>query len=62
MTVFDYEIWPETMENHRNDLARPDAKDILTKLDLEQRIDTEYTPFGDGHAAEKIVAALEDII
>lgn len=60
VTVFDCVIWPETMANHRNDLSRPDAKDILKKLDLEQQIDTDYTPFGDGHAAGKIVAALEN--
>ena len=59
-TVFDHEIWPETMVNHRNDLARPEAEDILRKLDLEQQMDTNYNPFGEGHAAEKIVAALEE--
>ena len=62
VTVFDYEIWPETMVNHRNDLASPEANDIVKKLELEKQIDRAYTPFGDGHAAEKIVAVLEDAI
>lgn len=58
VTVFDFPIWPETMVNHRNDLAKPNTEDILEKLGLEQSIDAVYQPFGDGHAAEKIVAAL----
>ena len=59
VTVFDVPIWPETMVNHRNDLTRPKAEEILQKLELEQHIDNDYRPFGDGHAAEKIVRALE---
>ena len=42
--------------------ARPEADDILRKLVLHQEIDTAYQPFGNGHSAEKIVAALEDFI
>ncbi len=60
VTVFDVPIWPETMVNHRNDLTRPRAEEILQKLELKQHIDDDYRPFGDGHAAEKIVRALED--
>ena len=59
VTVFEHVIWPETMVNHRNDLACPEAGDILKQLSLEQQIDANYKPFGDGFAAEKIVAALE---
>lgn len=59
VTVFEHVIWPETMVNHRNDLARPEAGDILKQLTLEQQIDANYKPFGDGFAAKKIVAALE---
>ena len=59
VTVFGVPIWPETMVDHRNDLAKPDMNDILGKLNLEQGIDDDYQPFGDGHAAEKIVAAME---
>ena len=62
VTVFNVPIWPETMVNHRNDLARPKAEEILQKLELKQLIDDDYRPFGDGHAAEKIVRALEDYI
>ncbi len=60
VTVFDVPIWPETMVNHRNDLAKPEATDIIGKMALEQGIDPAYKPFGDGHAAEKIVRALEE--
>ena len=60
VTVFSFPIWPETMVNHRNDLAMPNTKDILEKLSLRQEIDDAYLPFGDGHAAEKIVTAMEE--
>lgn len=59
VTVFDVPIWPETMVNHRNDLTSPRAEEILQKLELKQHIDDDYRPFGDGHAAEKIVRVLE---
>lgn len=59
VTVFDFPIWPETMVGNRNNLAKPRTEDILEKLVLEQEIDEGYQPFGDGHAAEKIVVALE---
>ncbi len=52
--VLDYVVWPETMVNNRNQLAKADHADILNKLSKEQMIDPEYHPFGDGHAAEKI--------
>jgi UDP-N-acetylglucosamine 2-epimerase (non-hydrolysing)/UDP-GlcNAc3NAcA epimerase len=52
--VLDYVVWPETMVDNRNQLAKADHADILEKLSKQQRIDPEYTPFGDGHAAEKI--------
>lgn len=59
VTVFDRVIWPQTMVENRNQLARPDTEDILEKLKSNQRIDETYKPFGDGHAAEKILRILE---
>ena len=52
--VLDYAVWPETMVNNRNQLAKADHIDILEKLGKQQTIDPEYQPFGDGHAAVKI--------
>lgn len=52
--VLDYVVWPETMVDNRNQLAKADHADILAKLSKQQRIDPDYQPFGDGHAAEKI--------
>ena len=52
--VLDYVVWPETMVDNRNQLAKADTRDILEKLAAEQHIDPSYQPFGDGHAAEKI--------
>ena len=54
VTVLNFEVWPETMRNHRNVLAEPDHTEILTKLNQEQYIDPGYRPFGDGHAAEEM--------
>lgn len=61
VTVFDYVVWPETMTANRNQLAKPDSQDILTKLSAEQFIDPAYKPFGDGHAGDKIVKELLSI-
>ena len=54
VTVLDFEVWPETMRDRRNVLAKPDHMDIMNKLQQEQVIDPNYQPFGDGHAAEKM--------
>lgn len=55
VTVFDCVCWPETMVNLCNQLAKPDCADILEKLRAPVQFDSDYQPFGDGHAAEKIV-------
>ena len=52
--VFDKVAWPETMVGNRNQLAKPEKEDILQKLLVEQVVDPNYQPFGDGHAAEKM--------
>lgn len=58
VTVLDFVVWPETMTGNRNQLAKPDANDILEKINTEQSVQDNYLPFGDGHAAEKIVELL----
>lgn len=52
--VLDFVVWPETMVDNRNQLAKADHKDILEKLSRKQTIDPSYQPFGNGHAAEEI--------
>lgn len=52
--VFDHVAWPETMVGNRNQLAKAERNDILQKLSVQQTVDPNYQPFGDGHAAEKI--------
>ena len=59
VTILDFVCWPETMVDGRNELAKPDADDILRKLQVEQTVSDSYQPFGDGHSAEHIVEALE---
>ena len=61
VTILPFVVWPETMAGNRNNLASPDAEDILAKLALEQVVEGDYLPFGDGHAAEKIVDALDSM-
>ena len=58
--VLDFVVWPETMVDCRNELSRPVAEEIIEKLSHEQKIDPDYMPFGDGHSACRIVAALEN--
>ena len=52
--------WPETMTGNRNQLSGPDAGEIREKLFTPQTVEAGYQPFGDGHAARKIVRALEE--
>ncbi|NBH82413.1 UDP-N-acetylglucosamine 2-epimerase (non-hydrolyzing) [bacterium C-53] len=58
--VFNYAVWPETMVNNRNQLAKADHNDILDKLSKSQMIDPLYQPFGNGHTAEEICRIMED--
>lgn len=58
--VFDHVAWPETMVGNRNQLAKADSADILTKLSRPQAVDPSYQPFGDGHAAEKICDVIRE--
>lgn len=60
LTILDFISWPETMIDGRNELSLPNASEILEKLNHGQTIRNEYQPFGDGHAAEKIVKRIED--
>ena len=59
VTVFHYKVWPETLVDNRNQLSSPKKEEILEKLSREQTINESYQPFGDGHAAEKIVSLIE---
>ncbi|MBO4649756.1 MAG: UDP-N-acetylglucosamine 2-epimerase (non-hydrolyzing) [Clostridiales bacterium] len=57
--VLDFVVWPETMVDNRNQLAKADHNDIIDKLSKTQTINPAYQPFGDGHAAEKICEILD---
>lgn len=58
--VLDFVVWPETMVDNRNQLAKADHKDILKKLMVTQSINPTYQPFGNGHAAEEICRIITD--
>lgn len=60
VTIFDYVVWPETMINSRNQLAKPDKKDILQKLNAVQTI-TDDMPFGDGYSAKIMLEHINNI-
>lgn len=53
-TVLDFEVWPETMVDGRNILAKPSKESILAAMETPQVINKGYQPFGDGKAAERI--------
>lgn len=55
LTVLDFEVWPETIVNNRNQICHPNRVEILKKLSTEQIIDSDYHPFGNGDAGLKIV-------
>lgn len=59
VTVLNHVTWEATMVGNRNQLANADSEDILLKLSKEQTVDNSYQPFGDGHAAVRIVDAIE---
>ena len=60
VTILDFVCWPETMVNNRNDLSDPVAEEIVEKIHCDQIVENNYHPFGDGHSAKKIVAAMEN--
>lgn len=62
VTVLDHILWPETMVNNCNQLAKPDKADILKKLKATVFFDPRYQPFGDGHSAEKIVERIQEFL
>lgn len=62
VTVLDFVVWPETMKNDCNVLAKPDKQDILSKLNRNVVFDSNYHPFGDGHSAEKIVDSIAEYL
>lgn len=62
VTVLDFVVWPETMHNNCNILAKPERADILAKLNRKVVFDPTYQPFGDGHSAEKIVKIIKEYL
>lgn len=62
VTILDFVCWPETMIDKRNEICKPNSKEILSKLNNQQKIDENYHPFGDGEAARRIVEELEVMI
>ena len=62
VTILNFVCWPETMANARNELSKPNADEIINKLEQDQLIDKSYQPFGDGQASIKIVEALENFM
>lgn len=58
MTVLDIVVWSETMVGSRNQLAKPDAEESISKLRSDMVVDLVYKPFGDGHAVKKIAEVI----
>jgi UDP-N-acetylglucosamine 2-epimerase len=61
VTVFDHVVWPETMTEKRNQLAKPCRNDIIEKLEESISFDSTDRPFGDGKSAEKMVQVLNQM-
>lgn len=58
--ILDFISLPEIMVGNANQLAKPRAKDILTKLSAAVTWSPEYKPFGDGHSARLITKAITE--
>ena len=58
--VFNKVAWPETMVGNRNQIVAPDKSKILEALSKCQIINPNYQPFGNGHAAEKILCGIDE--
>jgi len=61
-TLLDFAVWPETMVENRNVLAKPTYASITEAMSLTQRVDPAYRPFGDGRAASRIADCLESFV
>lgn len=59
VTILDHVTWEATMVGKRNQLAKPNCNDILMKLAVEQEVQANYKPFGDGNSAKRIAEAFE---
>ena len=56
--ILDNCVWLETMLGNMNQLSSANTKEILAKLRVEPDFKKKGFPFGDGHAAKKIVDIL----
>lgn len=61
VTIFDYVVWPETMVDSWNVLAKADHCDLVGKISRSLSGEPDRTPFGDGHSALKIVQRIESL-
>lgn len=61
-TILDFEVWPETMVDNRNLLAKPVKDDILAAMSKPQSVDAAYRPFGDGVSRFEIVSQLKKLL
>lgn len=59
VTLLPFSSAQELLVDHRNTIVKSmEKEEILSALEVQQAIDENYEPFGDGHAASKIVSQL----
>ena len=61
-TILNFRVWPETMVNNRNLLAKPEKESILSAMRKKQKIDPLYLPFGSGDASIEIVRRISEFL
>lgn len=59
--ILGFVAWPETMVDNRNQVSAPDRAEILSKLNAKMTINPAYTPFGDGHACERMCEIIKKV-
>ena len=62
VTVLDFVVWTETMQDGCNVLAKPEKEYLLSKANRPVVFDPAYQPFGDGHSAEKVVYIIKEYL
>jgi len=62
ITLREETEWPETLEGGWNCLAGNDRDLILNALVRPEPVIPQETPFGDGHAGEKMVEVIREYL
>ena len=61
VTLLEHVVWPETLGGHMNQMSKVEKSAILSALAVTPNPSAKGTPFGDGHAAERMTKILTTV-